>query len=422
MAQQVTLSMDGTLLNWLKKVGDAVKQGEIIAEVEADKATMEIEASADGVLTEQKAQAGDELREGTVIAVIGAAGEAAASAPATAPASAPAAAQAVPATVPAAAPSPAPTAEGNGNLPGGVKASPLARNIAREKGVDLAQVPGSGPGGRITKSDVEGFTPAAVQATTVSAPSGLGTSAPAATLPEYALPTGDDVELIEVSRMRARIAATTQRSMQQAPHFYVATEADVAALMNLRKELNQSLEADGVKISVNDLLVKALALALVKFPNLNTHFYGDKLARHKRVNIGISVALPNNGLINVVCHDADKRSLSDIAVENKAMIQRAYDGKIKPDDIRGSTFTISNLGIYDHVDFFTGVISPPEAGILAVGSTRKIPVVLADGTIGIGQRMRMTLSVDHRVSDGAEGAQFMKVLRDIVENPLRLTV
>lgn len=415
MAQQVTLSMDGTLLNWLKKVGDAVKQGEVIAEVEADKATMEIEASADGILTEQKARAGDELREGAVIAVIGGAGEASASAPAAVPASASSAA-------PAAASAAAPVSEGNGNLPGGVKASPLARNIAREKGVDLAQVPGSGPGGRITKSDVESFTPAAVQATTVSAPSGLGTSAPSATLPEYALPTGDDVELIEVSRMRARIAATTQRSMQQAPHFYVATEADVAALMNLRKELNQSLEADGVKISVNDLLVKALALTLVKFPNLNTHFYGDKLARHKRVNIGISVALPNNGLINVVCHDADKRSLSDIAVENKAMIQRAYDGKIKPEDIRGSTFTISNLGIYDHVDFFTGVISPPEAGILAVGSTRKVPVVLADGTIGIGQRMRMTLSVDHRVSDGAEGAQFMKALRDFVENPLRLTV
>jgi pyruvate dehydrogenase E2 component (dihydrolipoamide acetyltransferase) len=219
--------------------------------------------------------------------------------------------------------------------------------------------------------------------------------------------------------MRRAIADGVILSKQQIPHFYVTVEIDVEPLLNLRKELNASLEEEGIKISVNDMLVKAAALTLRKFPNLNTHYYGDRMVRHQRINIGVSVALPNNGLINVVAHDADKRSLSDLAVENKAMYERAREGKIKPEDPRGATFTISNLGPYD-VDHFSAIISPPEAGILAVGSAKKIPIVKEDGSLGVGSRMKVTISVDHRVSDGAEGAEYMQAFRELLENPIRL--
>ena len=402
MSHEVKLTMDGLLINWLKQVGDAVSAGDIIAEFEADKATVEVEAGSAGKLLELRAEPGDELGEGTVIALIGADGESAAP-----PASAAPAAE-TPAT------DTAPASPSNGQTmtaDGRVKASPLARRIAAEKGIDLSRVTGSGPGGRIVKSDVENL----------GAQQPLPTAPPAATTGQATwgkLPEAD-VEVMPLSRMRRAIADGTVRSKSNTPHFYVTVEADVEPLLALRAEINRALAARGVKVSINDMLIKALALTLRAFPNLNTHYYGDRFVRHERVNIGIAVSLPENGLVNVVCHDADTVALSEMAESNKAMYERARGGRIKPDDIRGATFTISNMGPFN-VKEFSAIISAPEAGILAVSSSQRVPVVLADGTLGVGTRMNMTLSVDHRVSNGAEGAQFMNHLRELIENPLRL--
>ncbi len=405
MAHEVKLTMDGLLINWLKDVGDTVSAGDIIAEFEADKATVEVEAGDAGELLELRAEPGDELGEGTVIALIGAAGES------PAPAEATPSADAAPAEE-------APTASSsNGEsmtADGRIKASPLARRIAADKGIDLARVPGTGPGGRIVKADVENLSAAPLPPPTTPA-------APSVTVgqPTWgALPTAD-VEVVPLSRMRRAIADGTIRSKSNTPHFYVTVEAAVEPLLALRAEINAALAERGIKISVNDMLIKALALTLREFPNLNTHYYGDRFVQHQRINIGIAVALPENGLVNVVCHDADTVALSQMAVDNKAMYERARAGRIKPDDIRGATFTISNMGPFG-VKEFSAIISAPEAGILAVSSAQRAPVVLADGTLGVGTRMNMTLSVDHRVSNGAEGAAFLAHLRELIEHPLRL--
>lgn len=405
MAHEVKLTMDGLLINWLKDVGDSVSAGDIIAEFEADKATVEIEAGSAGELLELRAEPGDELGEGSVIAVIGAQGETVAPAEDPTPAAEKAESTA----------SQADTVTNGKSMAddGRIKASPLARRIAADKGIDLSRVQGSGPGGRIVKSDVENL-----QATPMPPPAPPAAPAAGAQPTWGALPQ-DDVEIIPLSRMRRAIADGTVRSKSNTPHFYVTVEADVEPLLALRAEINSALAERGVKVSVNDLLIKALALTLRAFPNLNTHYYGDRFVIHERVNIGISVALPENGLVNVVCHDADTVSLSQMAVNNKAMYERARSGKIKPDDIRGATFTISNLGPFNVKDF-SAIISSPEAGILAVSSAQRVPIVLADGALGVGTRMNMTLSVDHRVSNGAEGAAFMNHLRELVENPLRL--
>jgi pyruvate dehydrogenase E2 component (dihydrolipoamide acetyltransferase) len=234
------------------------------------------------------------------------------------------------------------------------------------------------------------------------------------------LPTGPDVEVIELSKLRERIGKRMTESKQQVPHFYVTTEMDVDALLALRKQLNEGLE-EAHKITVNDMIVKATALTLRKFPNLNSHFYGDKVVRHKRVNIGMAVALPQGGLINVVAKDADRTALGSMAQHNREMIARAREGKVKPDDIEGSTFTVSNLGIYD-VDHFIAVINPPEAGILAVGTAKKVPIVKDDGALGVSTRVKITISVDHRVSDGAEGAEFLQAFKELIQNPMRLLI
>ena len=405
MAHEVKLTMDGLLINWLKDVGDSVSAGDIIAEFEADKATVEIEAGSAGELLELRAEPGDELGEGSVIAVIGAGGETVAPAEALPPAAEKAESTA----------SPADTVTNGKSMAddGRIKASPLARRIAADKGIDLSRVQGSGPGGRIVKSDVENL-----QTTPMLPPAPRSAPAAGAQPTWGAMPT-EDVEVVPLSRMRRAIADGTVRSKSNTPHFYVTVETDVEPLLALRAEINKALAERGIKVSVNDLLIKALALALRKFPNLNTHYYGDRFVKHQRVNIGISVALPKNGLVNVVCHDADTVKLSQMSADNKAMYERARSGKIKPDDIRGATFTISNLGPFNVKDF-SAIISAPEAGILAVSSAQRVPIVLADGTLGVGLRMNMTLSVDHRVSNGAEGAAFMNRLRELVENPLRL--
>ncbi len=404
MAHEVKLTTDGLLINWLRDVGDTVSASDIIAEIEADKATVEIEAGSSGTLLELRAQPGDEIGEGAVIAIIGGADESIVSAD-------------EPTQVNRAADESAASEKtSNGQTmtdDGRIKASPLARRIAADKGIDLGRVQGSGPGGRIVKADVENLSARPMlpaQPARVPAARGQATWGK---MPE------EDVEAFPLSRMRRAIADGTVRSKSNTPHFYVTVEADVEPLLAMRKEVNAALASGGIKVSVNDMLIKALALTLRHFPNLNTHYYGDRLVQHNRINIGISVALPENGLVNVVCHDADKVRLSEMAVNNKAMYERARSGKIKPDDIRGATFTISNLGPFNIKDF-SAIISSPEAGILAVSSSQRVPIVREDGSLGVGTRMNMTLSVDHRVSNGAEGAAFCNRLRELVENPLRL--
>ena len=416
---------EGTLLNWLKQPGDQVQPGDVIAEVESDKATIEVPVEVGGTILELKGEPGEALTVGSVIGMVGEAGEAVPATAAPAETAKPAAAAdtqsngsatAEAVAAPPAPRAPEPAAETNGDYPVGLKASPIARRIAAERDIDLRQVRGTGPGGRIVKSDIEGFVAPAVAP---APPKAVAASAiPGQTW--GALPEGPDVEIIDVTRLRSRIASRMIQSKQQVPHFYVTSSIDTAALLALRAELNAGLP-DDQKITVNDLIVKAAGLALVAFPNLNTHFYGDKLVRYKRINIGMAVAMPNGGLMNVVAKDVDKTSIGTIARHNKEMIGRAREGKVKLDDVEGSTFTVSNLGGYD-VEHFLAIINPPEAAILAIGTSQKIPVVLPDGTLGVGNRMKVTISVDHRVSDGAEGAQYMQAFKALLENPMRLLI
>ena len=427
MAQQITMPSlgsdmeEGVLLNWTKQVGEQINEGDVIAEIETDKATVEIPATASGTIIELVGKPGETLKVGAVIGYVGAQGESKpvngnGSAPSGVAKQAPqpqAAAAAAPAAVPVAAALATAQDEDGGTYPDGVKASPVARKIAADKGVDLKLVQGTGPGGRIVKADVEGYTPSAAPAPATKT-SGIGA-------PNYGtIPSGADVEIVETAKMRAQIASRMVESKQQVPHFYLTTEIDVEALLALRKQINGGLD-DAHKVTVNDLIVKATALTLRQFPNLNSHFYGDKVARHKRINIGMAVALPQGGLVNIVAKDADKTSIGTMAAQNKEMIARAREGKVRPDDISGSTFTVSNLGAYD-VEHFLAIINPPEAGILAVGTAVKVPVVKEDGTIGVGNRMKVTISVDHRVSDGAEGAQFLQRFKQMLENPMQLLI
>lgn len=409
---------EGTFVNWVKKVGDQVKAGDVIAEIEADKATIEIESSASGVLTKQLVKVGDAVAVGAPIAEIGTEGAEQSN-------------KDVPQRKVEAETEVKPKAEtapSDGNkavtpvkpvessvgdeFPAGAKASPIARRMAEEKGIDLRQVQGTGPGGRITKADVENFKPGA-KPVPAGAPSGVQSWQP------KPVPSGPGITVEPITKIRSIIAQRMTEAKQTVPHFYVTTEIDMGAAVVLRKQINEGLPEDQ-KISVNDLVVKAVALTLRQFPNLNSHYYGDKIVRHSYINIGIAVALDNGGLINVVAKDADVTSISRMAQRNKQMIANARAGKVRPEDIEGSTFTVSNLGPYD-VEHFVAIINPPEAGILAVGSARQVPVVV-NGELKIGTRMKCTLSVDHRISDGAEGAQFMQQLKLLLESPMRLLI
>ena len=393
MSAPIILSVAGILLNWLVEVGDSVQAGDVVAEIEADKATVEIEAPASGLLSAQAAGPGDELVEGATIGMITAAGEA------TAPAT--------PDPVPVVneekvSPAPTPTADlpaAGARLPTGVRASPLARKLAAERGIDISRVSGSGIGGRIVRADVESYQAA-----------GPASTAPVATGPDY--------EDLPLGRMRQRIGEGTARSKREAPHFYVTVEVNVESLLALRAQWNDS-QPPAQKLSVNDLLVKAAALALRDFPNLNTHYVDGQLRRYQRRNIGISVALEGGGLINVVARDADERSIGELAEANREMIVRARRGRIRPSDIQGATFTISNLGPYGVLEF-SAIIDTPQAAILAVSGAQRMAIVREDGSLGVGTRMRMTISVDHRVSDGAEAARYMQQLRQLLESPLPL--
>ncbi len=290
---------------------------------------------------------------------------------------------------------------------GPVKASPLAKKMARDTKVDLSRIQGTGPGGRIVRKDVENILSA-------------GSITSRKSIPAYqpTIQTTSTDETIGLTKLRQAIARRMAESKTTVPHFYVSHEYKMDAVMTLRKQLNEYLP-DHEKLSVNDFIVKAVALALREFPNLNASFAGDKVIHHGAVNVGVAVAV-ENGLLTVVSRNTDQQPLRQISVDVKRMAAGVRDGKVKPDDIEGSTFSISNLGMYD-VENFAAIINPPEAAIFAVGSAKEMPVV-ENGEIKIGWRMKATVSVDHRVSDGAEAAQFMQALGKYLEEPLRLLV
>jgi pyruvate dehydrogenase E2 component (dihydrolipoamide acetyltransferase) len=403
MAEVVTMPKlgfdmaEGRLVRWLKSEGEAVRKGEVLVEIETDKATVEVEAAVSGTVRKHLVNEGTSVPVGTPIAVLGDPEESLdleslgaaprASSPEAAVAPSRPGAAAEPSRPALILPSPEPAA-------GQVKASPLARRLAAERGLDLAAIAGSGPGGRVVKRDIQ----AALQDT-----------------PPASGPVGE-TERIPVSKLRGLIGRRMTQAKQQVPHFYITAEIDAGRLMALRQEWN-ALQPEGHEASVNDFVVKAAALALRQIPNLNASLEGQEIVRHGQVNVGVAVAL-EEGLLTVVCRDADRKSIRLISDEVREMIARARQGKVRPDDIQGSTFSVSNLGMFD-IDHFIAIVNPPEAAILAIGSVRQEPVV-EKGQVVIGQRMKVTLSADHRVTDGAEGARWLQVLRGCLENPLQL--
>ncbi len=402
---------EGTLLRWAKKEGDKVEKGELLAEIETDKATVEVESQYSGVVLKHLVTEGTPVPVSNPIAAIGAEGETyegGAAAPAAAAKAEDKPAKQEPAAEKPAAKATAAKAEqpadAGGNLPDGVRASPLARKIAQERGVNLKSVRGSGPLGRITKRDVEG------------AKAGGGSLAlPGLQLADLGPAPAD--KRVPLSRLRAAIGRRMVQSRQEIPHFYVTHEYDVDRLLDARAQANAALEGSGEKLSVNDFIIKAAALTLRQYPNLNAKLDGDAIVQLGQVNVGVAVAV-EGGLLVVVCRDADRKPLRQISQEVREMAGRVRDGKVSPDDIEGSTFSISNLGMYD-VHSFTAIVNPPEAAILAVGAAQEVPVV-KNGQIAVGNRMRVTMSIDHRISDGAEGAQYLQALAAYIENPIAL--
>jgi pyruvate dehydrogenase E2 component (dihydrolipoamide acetyltransferase) len=401
----------GTLVKWLKKEGDAVANGDMIAEVETDKATMEVECFEDGTLLKQYCGAGDEVPVGGAIAAIGEAGEKApevspteAVAPEAAPASTPEPAPVVPAPA-VAAPAPTPPAPEPAKPGAKVKASPLAKKIAAEKGIDLAAIRGSGPGGRIVKEDV------------LNAKPGAATAGPAApSLEALSIP---------VTNMRKSIARALVGSKTQAPHFYLQIEVDGAPLAAFRKALNAKyadLPADqgGMKFSVNDLTLKAAAEAIRKVPVINRSWEGESITQHGNVHLAFGVAI-DDGLLTPVIREAESKTLHQISGEAKGLIKKAREKKLTPEEMSGSTLTVTNLGMFGISDFY-GIINPNNAAILSIGATLKQPVVNEHNEIVIGQRMKVGLSGDHRTIDGAVGAQYLQALKNILENPALMLV
>jgi pyruvate dehydrogenase E2 component (dihydrolipoamide acetyltransferase) len=407
----------GTLIKWLKQPGDAVKSGDMLAEVETDKATMELESFFDGTLLAVFVPAGSQVPIGGALCAIGKAGEKveAPSAPAPAAAAAPAAAPAAPAPAPAAvhapatAPAPAPVPAPAPAQPAGrVRISPLARKLAKEKGVDVARISGSGPGGRIVRADV--------------LKAGTGSSSkPAASAPASAPllargPLQED-KLVALTNIRSTIARRLLESKTQIPHFYLEIEVDAELLLALRVQLNTALEKDGVKLSVNDFVLKASAEALRRVPAVNCSFEAAGIRQHSAAHVSFAVAM-EDGLITPVVRDAHLKTLFAISTEAKSLGKRAREKKLAPAEFTGGTFCVSNLGMMG-IDRFNAIINPPNAAILAVGATVRKPVVRGDEIV-IGQRMSLTLSADHRVVDGAVGATFLAALRDLLEKPALL--
>lgn len=397
---------EGTVAVWHKKVGDKVKSGELLAEIETDKATMEFESFEDGVLLHIGVEKGKSAPVDSLLAILGKEGEdisellknadapapiaapAAASAPAPSPAPAPAATAA-----PVATPAPMPAHASNGRL----KASPLAKKIAEDKGIDINMVSGSGDGGRIVKRDIEQFTPTASSAPVFAAVPGVESYTEEA-----------------VSNMRKTIARRLAESKFSAPHFYLTMEIDMDNAMEARKAVNASGE---VKVSFNDMVIKASALALRKHPKINASWRGDTIRYNQHVHVGVAVAV-DEGLLVPVVRFADSKGFAQIGAEVKSYAEKAKSKKLQPSDWEGNTFTISNLGMFG-IDEFTAIINPPDACILAVGAIKQVPVV-KKGAVVPGNIMKVTLSCDHRVVDGASGAAFLQTLKSYLENPVMM--
>jgi pyruvate dehydrogenase E2 component (dihydrolipoamide acetyltransferase) len=404
---------EGVIAGWHKNVGDTVKKGEVLADIETDKATMELESYKDGVLLYQGAKAGEKILVNDLLCIIGKPGldvdaivkavKGSAAQPAATASAAPAAPAAT-APAPVVAVATAPTVVNEGRI----LASPLAKKIADEKGIDLRYVKGTGDNGRITKNDVDGYVPAA------AAP-----AAPAAKAASHvaAAPAGQvSFEDVPVSQMRKTIARRLSESLFTAPHFYLTMSIDMDAAVAARGKIN---EVAPVKVSFNDMVLKATAMALKQHPKVNSSWLGDTIRFNHHINIGVAVAV-EDGLLVPVVRFADTKSLSQIGAEVKEYAQKAKDKKLQPADWEGSTFTISNLGMFG-IDQFTAIINPPDSCILAVGGISQVPVV-KNGQVVPGNIMKVTLSCDHRSVDGATGAAFLQTLKSLLEEPLRMLV
>jgi len=389
---------EGTLVRWLKTEGAEVKLGEAIAELETDKAVVELESTAAGVLRRLLVSEGVTVPVGRPIGVIGAADE---EIPddivQEPPPEEPQAAEA--ASVPL--PPPQASAETPAAASGEVRASPVARRLAEERGIDLTQVAGTGPGGRITKEDVAALEgPAGAQAAAPAAPAPVGSG-----------------EVVPLSRMRQQIARVTIKSKQEIPHFYVTAEIDMTQAVAMRGQVNDGLEQEGVRVSINDLIIKACVGALKLYPKFNASFVEGGIQMSESINVGIAIA-EEDGLIVPAIMDCAGKSLAEIATASKDLIERSQGGTLHPQEYTGGTFSISNLGMFD-VSSFVAIIQPPQSAVLAVGTVAERPVVL-NGQVTVASMMNATLSVDHRVSDGAEGARFVVEVKRLLESPALL--
>jgi pyruvate dehydrogenase E2 component (dihydrolipoamide acetyltransferase) len=420
---------EGQLVKWHKNEGDSVSEGDVLAEIETDKATMELVARGAGVLRNVSLKEGQTAHVGTVIAVIAGEGEEVRTPNGAGAANAekapeqpmaekpPAREEPVEAqqkkqsaetatkteTKPEREPEKAPTVDGR------LKASPLAKRLASEQGLELAGIRGSGPGGRIIKADIEaalGSEGAPAEEAALAAP-------PAAPRPAE----GADVEEVPISQMRKTIAKRLVTSIGPVPTFYLTIEVDATRLTELRKQLNARFENEGVKASVNDFIVKAVGTALARHPEVNSHWGDGVIYRHRRVHVGVAVAI-EDGLITPVVHDADRKGIREIATQVKELAGRAREKKLKPEEYTGATFSVSNLGMLG-IDEFTAIINPPESGILAIGRVED-KVVAENGQPVVRPRMRMTMSCDHRVVDGATGARFLQTVREMLEEPMMM--
>jgi pyruvate dehydrogenase E2 component (dihydrolipoamide acetyltransferase) len=423
----------GTLVKWLKKEGDPVKTGTMLAEVETDKATMELECFFDGTLLKIFAPAGSQVALGAPLCAVGKPGETVETPAPKEPAAAPAQAQAAPAAaqpspggtattsvapVPPASPAPAPQpvapaqAEPAKETNGRVKISPLARKLAAEKSIDPSRVEGTGPGGRIVRADIL----AAEKSGTAKAGAVRSGSAFAGGSPSKTGPIQEE-KLVAVSNMRGSIARRLTEAKSQIPHFYLDIEIDAGPLLELRQQLNTALEKEGVKLSVNDFILKASAEALRRVPAVNRSWEGTQIKHHGSAHVSFAVAI-EDGLITPVIREAHEKSVFAISTEAKSLGKLARDKKLKPDQYTGGTFCVTNLGMMG-IDRFTAIINPPNAAILAVGTTVRKPVVKGEQIV-IGQRMTLTFSGDHRVVDGAVGATFLAALKQVLESPALL--
>ena len=397
---------EGLLVRWVKQVGENINKGDVLAEIETDKATVEVESSASGVVLQLIVDQGTMVPVNAPIAVVGAAGEVISN-------QSPVISEKKVDEKPALQTPPTPAATTQAVSPaesGPVKASPLAKKIARENNINLSSIQGTGPNGRISRKDVE--------AALADGQTSKAESRPSAPITNYQLPISTEDKVVPTTKLRQAIGRRLVESKQTIPHFYVTHEYKMEALMDMRKQANAYLP-DNEKLSVNDFIIKAVSLTLRQFPNLNATIKGNEIIQFGHVNVSVAVTVPG-GLMTVVVKDADVKSLRQISGEIKAMAGRAREGKVKPEDVDGSTFSTSNLGMYD-VEEFIAIVNPPEAAILAISSAKEIPVV-ESGELKVGWRMKATISVDHRVSDGAEAAQFMQKLAEFLENPVRMLV